>query len=270
LVDQVLIEQTISVSRACKIVHLTRSMYYYTSQRDDSEIIQKLNELAEKYPTRGFDTYYGKIRMQGLVWNRKRVLRVYRSLNLKMRRKRKRRLPTRIKKTLEIPATLNETWSVDFMSDALTNGRRFRVLNVIDDHNREALINEAYFSIPAERLVDALKRLIIDRGKPKTIRTDNGPEFISKVFAEYCTKNAIAIQYIQPGKPAQNAYIERFNRTFREDVLDAYLFGSIQEVNDKAYEWQIEYNQSHPCKGLNGLSPWLYIGDSFLKEVIKE
>jgi hypothetical protein len=114
-------------------------MYYYSSAKDDQEVIDKLQDLAERYPTRGFETYYGKIRMEGLRWNRKRVLRLYRMLNLKMRRKRKRRLPARVKESLVVPTFLNETWSSDFMSDTLVNGRKFRVLNVIDDHNREAL-----------------------------------------------------------------------------------------------------------------------------------
>lgn len=132
-------------------------MYYYTSKKDDTEVIDKLLELSERYPTRGMDEYYGKIRLEGFKWNRKRVLRVYRSLNLQMRRKSKKRLPSRIKKTLVVPEKINETWSIDFMSDALENGRRFRVLNVIDDYNREALINEAYYSIPAQRLINSLK-----------------------------------------------------------------------------------------------------------------
>ena len=135
-------------------------MYYYSSVKDDQEVIDRLQDLAERYPTRGFETYYGKIRMEGLGWNRKRVLRLYRMLNLKMRRKRKRRLPARVKESLVVPTFLNETWSIDFMSDTLLNGRKFRVLNVIDDYNREALINEAYYSIPAERLVESLKRLM--------------------------------------------------------------------------------------------------------------
>lgn len=233
-------------------------MYYYCSKRNDDEVIEKLNQLSEKFPTRGFEEYFGKIRLAGLKWNRKRVLRVYRIMNLKMRRKRKRRLPARIKEALAVPNQLNETWSIDFMSDTLENGRKFRVLNVIDDHNREALINEAYYSIPAERLVASLKRLMHFRSKPKRIRTDNGPEFISKTFVRFCNEQGIELQYIQPGKPAQNAYIERLNRTFREDVLDAYLFQNIQEVNALAFEWQVEYNQNHPHKSLNGLSPWLY------------
>jgi putative transposase len=179
-------------------------------------------------------------------------------MNLKMRRKHKRRLPSRIKESLVVPDKMNETWSIDFMSDTLENGRRFRVLNVMDDHNREALVNEAHYSIPAKRLVKSLEQLMHFRPKPKRIRTDNGPEFISKTFVEFCVKNKIELQYIQPGKPAQNAYIERLNRTFREDVLDAYLFKNIQEVNTLAFEWQVDYNKNHPHKSLNGQSPWLY------------
>ncbi len=259
--EEIVCGENISVNRACRIVCFTRSMYYYSVVGNDEAVVTKLNELADKYPTRGFDTYFGKIRLEGLLWNRKRVLRVYRSMNLKMRRKRKRRLPARIKETLAVPVVLNQTWSIDFMSDALENGRKFRVLNVMDDCNREALINEAYYSIPAPRLVESLKQLLLDRPKPKRIRTDNGPEFLSKAFVEFCASHDIELCYIQPGKPSQNAYIERLNRTFREDVLDAYLFQSLQEVNALAYEWQIEYNSNHPHKSLNGKSPWLHANE---------
>ncbi|WP_185287414.1 integrase core domain-containing protein [Chryseobacterium lactis] len=119
-------------------------------------------------------------------------------------------------------------------------------------------VNESSNSVPGIKLVQKLKELITYRPKPKSIRTDNCPEFLSKVFVDFCKGNNIDLQYIQPGKPAQNAYIERLNRTFREDVLDAYLFGSLMEVNAIAYEWQIDYNGNHPHKSLNGLSPWLY------------
>jgi putative transposase len=266
-VEEILTKEQISVNRACKIVCMTRSMYYYSSKRDDDVVVEKLNELAEQYPTRGFDTYFGKIRLAGLSWNRKRVLRIYRDMNLKMRRKRKRRLPSRIKETLAVPNKLNETWSIDFMSDALESGRKFRVLNVMDDFNREALINEAYYSIPAERLVNSLKQLIQYRSKPKRIRTDNGPEFLSKKFVDFCNEQQIELCYIQPGKPAQNAYIERLNRTFREDVLDAYLFKTLHEVNKIAFDWQLEYNKNHPHKSLNGQSPWLFMGQTLFNEL---
>ncbi|TDS06789.1 integrase core domain-containing protein [Sphingobacterium paludis] len=215
-------------------------------------------DLAARYPARGFQTYYGKIRLEGLLWNRKRVLRVYRNINLKLRIKRKRRIPSRIKEKLFVPGSVNETWLIDFLSDSLAVGRRFAVLNIIDNYNRESLINEAFYSIPEVRLVQKIKELIMDRSTPRRIRTDHGPEFLSKVFTDFCTENGIELQYIQPGKPAQNAYIGRLNRTVRGYVLDAYLFDWLTEVNPIAYEWQIDYNADHPYTALNGISPWLY------------
>ncbi|MFD2742380.1 transposase [Sphingobacterium populi] len=219
-------------------------------------------DLAGNYPTRGNETYYGKIRVEGLVWKRKRVLKVYREINLKLRSKRKSRIPSRINDKLIVPKRIKRTWSIDLMSDSFSNGRSFRVPNVMDDYNRESLINEAFYSLPSVRLVQKLKELIFSRPKPRRIRTDNGREFLSKVFVNFCNENDIELQYIQLGKPSQNAYIERLNRTFREDVLDAYLFGSLPEVNAISYEWQIDYNSNYPHKSLNGLSPWLYMKES--------
>ena len=233
-------------------------MWYYESQRDDGEVIDKLNELSEKYPTRGFDEYYGRIRNEGLKWNRKRVLRVYRLMNLKLRRKRKRRLPAREKESLSRPQEINNTWSMDFMSDSLVFGRKFRVLNVIDDYNREALAIEVDFSMPGERVKQILNEVIYSRGKPKKIRVDNGPEFISKALKQWAQKNEIELKYIQPGSPTQNAYIERFNRLFREDILDAYLFSDLHQVRELAWEWMDDYNEAHPHKSLGGISPIAY------------
>ncbi len=230
-------------------------MWYYQSCRDDRDVIDKLNELAEKYPTRGVDNYYGRIRNEGLKWNYKRVLRVYRNMQLNLRRKRKRRLPSRIKEPLQQTQMINQTWSMDFMSDALTYGRKFRVLNIIDDFNREALAVEADFSIPGERLVLVLNELIDWKGKPNAIRVDNGPEFLSKIFTRWCKLNGIKIKYIQPGKPVQNAYVERFNRLYREDVLDAYMFENIRQVRVLSEKWMEDYNQLHPHKSLSGMSP---------------
>ncbi|MDG5800868.1 DDE-type integrase/transposase/recombinase [Marinilabiliaceae bacterium ANBcel2] len=129
-----------------------------------------------------------------------------------MRRKRKRRLPTRAKETLSQPEGINHTWSMDFMSDSLIYGRRFRVLNIIDDYNREALAIEPAFTLPGERVIQVLKEVISERGKPYEIRVDNGPEFISKTLQKWAGDNNIKLKYIQPGNPTQNAYIERFNR----------------------------------------------------------
>ncbi len=142
--------------------------------------MDKLQSLAERYPTRGFDDYYGKIRLEGLVWNRKRVLRVYRSMRLVFRRKHKRRLPQRIKQPLESAQQINYSYSMDFVSDALTSGRRVRVLNIMDDCSRECLAAYADYSIPEWKVIMVLEQVIDERGKPAKIRVDNGPEFISK------------------------------------------------------------------------------------------
>ena len=198
---------------------MTRSMWYYQTRKDDSAVIDKLSELSEQLPTRGFDEYYKRIRREGLQWNRKRVLRVYRAMKLKLRRKHKKRLVKRPKQVLLLPLELNECWSMDFMSDTLTDGRKVRILNVIDDCNREGLVTQARLSYPAKALTETLENLTQEIGTPKFIRCDNGPEFLSKTFINWCKKHCIEIKYIQPGKPMQNAYVERFNRFYREDIL---------------------------------------------------
>lgn len=230
-------------------------MWYYHSKKDDAEVMEKLDKLAEALPHRGFDTYFGRIRQEGYEWNRKRVLRVYRKMKLQMRRKRKKRLPSRIKEPLLQPLQPNLVWSMDFMHDTLESGRKFRVLNILDDYNREAVAIEADFSFPGERIVRLMEELAEYRGLPGEIRCDNGPEFLSKKFTGWCKANGVEIKYIQPGKPSQNAYIERFNRLFREDVLDAYLFESINQVRIISGKWQRDYNQNHPHKSLGGISP---------------
>lgn len=234
---------------------LARSMWYYVPIKDDSELIDKLSQLAEQLPHRGIDEYYGRLRHQGYLWGRKRVLRVYRLMKLQLRRKRKRRLPSRIKFPLTLPIATNIIWSMDFMHDVLEDGRKFRVLNIMDDYNREAIATEPEHSYPAERVVRLLDYITESRGTPDQIRVDNGSEFISHAFRNWCTKKDITIKYIQPGKPTQNAYIERFNRYFREDVLDAYIFRSIDEVKELSEKWRQDYNHYHPHKSLMGMSP---------------
>ena len=232
-----------------------RSQWYYKSQKDDQEVISKLQALAEAFPTRGFDEYFGKIRNEGFQWNRKRVLRIYRNMKLGLRRKYKKRLPTRVKQPLIQPDSINSTWSMDFMSDVLTSGRKIRVLNIIDDYNREAIAAYPDFSITGNKVTMVLEDILMWRNKPSKIRVDNGPEFISKHFQQWCETKSIQIQYTQPGKPMQNGFIERFNRTFREDILDAYLFEDIQQLKDLSEKWVENYNNEHPHKSLGGMSP---------------
>ncbi len=230
-------------------MNLSRSVLGYTPTKDDGAVEQKLRSLAEQYPTRGFESYYGRIRNQGLKWNRKRVLRIYRKLGLQIRRKKKQRLPKRSFKSIAQPITANYQWSMDFMEDSLDGGRRFRTLNIMDDYNRQALCVYVNPSITGKRVVEVLKQLVAIHGYPKRIRVDNGPEFISHVFTDWC-KEKVEIDYIQPGKPVQNAFIERLNRLYREDVLDAYLFENINDVRIKTDQWVADYNSKHPHSSL--------------------
>lgn len=248
----------LSITRACKVVSLPKSMFYYKSIKDDSQVINKLTELAEKKPREGQDKYYLRIREEGLVWNYKRVRRIYLIMGLNHRRRLKKRIPSRIKEALNQPINKNQTWSMDFMSDALQSQRKFRVLNIIDDYNREALWIEVAYSMPSSFVIAVLERTISENGKPSRIRVDNGPEFCSKEFTEWCENNQIFIQYIQPGKPMQNGYIERFNRTYRQDILDAYLFNDLEHVTQLTQEWLEDYNNHRPHESLGGMTPVKY------------
>ncbi len=259
LAEEIVKQESIGVGRACRILSFNRSMYYYRSTKNDLEVEDKLRTLASQKPTRGFEHYFGLLRNEGLSWNHKRVKRVYKKLGLNLRRKRKRRIPARVKEPLIQTAVANQTWSMDFMHDALSDGRKVKVFNLIDDYNREALAIDVATSITGNRVVEVLKDVCDWRGIPIEIRCDNGPEFISAAFVQYCESVNIRIKYTQPGKPVQNAYIERFNRTFREDVLDAYVFDKIQEVKTIANEWMNQYNTSHPHQSLGGISPKTFL-----------
>src|SRR5690606_3618448 len=205
-------------------------MYYYSSSKDDTEVIEKLQQLAEKKPMEGQDKFYTRIRREGLKWNKKRVQRVYRILGMNKKKRTRKRLPARVKEPLCVPTKPNQMWSMDFMSDSLMNGRRYRVLNIIDDYNREALKIEPYFSITSSKVITIVERLVLEKGKPEAIRVDNGPEFIASAIRDWADSKNIKLQFIQPGRPMQNGYVERFNRSFRQDVLDANLFRNLTEV----------------------------------------
>ena len=173
-------------------------------------------------------------------------------------RRAKRRLPKRLRVPLYVPKLPDTVWSADFMSDALLNGRRFRTFNVVDDFNRQALHIEIDTSITSIRLVRIFQRLQAEHGLPQVLRTDNGPEFLGEVFTSWAKNAGMAIQYIQPGKPNQNAYIERFNRTYRREVLDAYLFGSLEEVREITHHWKTSYNEERPHQSLGNLPPAVF------------
>ena len=243
---------------ATNVMGISRSNWYYKSKKDDGDVIQKLEEMVASHPNRGFDNYYKRIRRGGFKCARCRVLRVYREMGLVRRQKRRRRLPDALRKPLVEPKELNEVWSIDFMSDSLEDGRSFRVLNVIDDCNRECLVSNGSISYPSQRVIRSLNRIGQEIGYPKYIRSDNGPEFISKDYKQWAEDKKITLVYAEPGRPMQNGYVERFNRTFREDVLDAYLFSSISQFNLLAEEWSNDYNNYHPHKSLADKSPREY------------
>jgi putative transposase len=230
-------------------------MYYYKSQKDDSEVIEVLQDLAFKHPTYGFRKLYAYIRRSGKQWNHKRIYRVYKLLKLNRKRKGKRRLPSRVKQPLVKQEHINQSWSMDFMSDSMVGGRRFRTFNLIDDCTREVLAIEIDTSLSSKRIIRTLERVILDRGKPNIIRTDNGPEFTSKDLELWARDHEIQIQFIQPGRPMQNGYIERFNRIYRESILDAYLFFELDQVRTLTEEWMDEYNLRRPHESLGNLTP---------------
>lgn len=244
-----------SVRRACKLLHTSHSICYYHSMKDDRPVITALQMHIEKHPTHGFPKTFAYLQRAGHGWNHKRVHRVYTQLKLNIRRKHKRRLPARIRQPLEQVQNINQCWSVDFMQDSLLSGRKFRTFNVLDDYNREALAVEIDTSIPSVRVIRTLELVIAQRGKPNKIRMDNGPEFLSKEFELWCKSKNIQLNYIQPGKPMQNALIERFNGTYRRDILDAYLFEELWQVRELTEQWMQEYNYKRPHKALNNKTP---------------
>jgi len=238
---------------------MSKSVYYYTPLvKDDTAIELALKEKVEQHSEEGFWKAYARLRNQGKPWNHKRVYRVYKSLGLSLRRKTKKRLPARVKEPLEVPKELNHTWSMDFVTDVLNNKRRFRGFNVIDDYNREVLFIEIDYSLPSNRIIWVLNHLIKKRGKPKCIRMDNGPEFIAKITANWSLMHTIAFKYIQPGKPTQNAFVERFNGSYRRGVLNKYIFENLEQVRVQTQIWMDDYNNQRPHDSLGNIPPVKY------------
>lgn len=249
----------LSERQACEIMNLSRTTFRYAGKKEGDEPVRvALQDLARQKPTWGLPKMVDYLQQRRCGWNHKRIGRIYREMGLNLRKKPKKRLPAREPQPLVPPQSPNESWSLDFMSDSLESGQAFRVLNILDDFNREALWIEIDTSLPATTVIRILEVLVAWRGAPRQIRMDNGPELIARALEEWMREHNIKPAHIQPGKPAQNAYIERFNRTYREDVLDAYLFSSLEEVREITAAWLEDYNMVRPHDALGGLTPYQF------------
>ncbi len=247
-----------SIRHACLTFDVSETCYRYRATRPDEDavIADWLVRLTTAYRDWGFGLCFLYLRnVKGFGWNHKRVYRIYRALELNLRIKPRKRLVRAMPEPLSVPTTINEVWSIDFMHDALSNGRSFRLFNVLDDFNRQGLGIEADFSLPAERVIRSLEQIIEWRGLPKAIRCDNGPEYISGLLLAWAERRGIRIDHIQPGKPQQNAYVERYNRTVRYGWLSQWLFDSIEDVQEAATRWLWTYNHERPNMALGGITP---------------
>ena len=251
-------ERGISIRLACQLYQISQTCYRYEAQRniENEQIANWLVRLTDNNRSWGFGLCYLFLRnVKGYRWNHKRVYRIYKELELNLRIKPRKRLIREAPEALNVPEAINQIWSMDFMHDQLQDGRSFRLFNVIDDFNREALSIEVDFSLPSERVIRALNQIIDWRGKPKAIRCDNGPEYVSGKLIAWAEAQQIRIEYIQPGKPQQNAYVERFNRTVRYEWLSQYYWENLEEVRLFATNWMYDYNHNRPNMALGGFTP---------------
>ena len=254
--------RSVSIHFACQLFAVSESCYRYQPQLNEENVIiaDWLLRITGNQRNWGFGLCFLYLRnVKGFKFNHKRVYRIYCELSLNMRIKPKKRLKRDKPEPLTVPKNSNECWSMDFMHDQLSDGRSVRLLNIIDDFNREALAIEVDFSLPANRVVRTLEQLIEWKGKPIAIRCDNGPEYTSNTLISWANDRGIQINFIQPGNPQQNAYIERYNRTVRYDWLGQHLFTSLDELQNYATQWQWFYNHERPNMALNGFTPMQHI-----------
>lgn len=252
------VEYSTSISLICSVFSISETCYRYQPKlsNENAEIADWLLRLTTTHKRWGFGLCFLFLRnIKGFAWNHKRVYRIYRELELNLRIKPKRRIKRDKPDALSVPSGINQVWSIDFMSDSLYDGRTVRTFNVIDDYNREGLGIEVDFSLPSTRVIRALEQIIEWRGKPKALRCDNGPEYISNELIKWANKHQITLLYIQPGKPTQNAYIERFNRTARQEWLELHLFDSIEHAQLLATQWLWTYNNVRPHTAIGGIPP---------------
>lgn len=261
-VDYVVSGFGLSKRRALQLVHLCWASYVYRGKdKGDDDLRKRMHEIAQQRRRFGAPRIYTMLRREGWKMNHKKVERLYKEESLSLRLRKRKRLPARQRIPLAVPDAPNKCWSMDFVSDSLAQGRRFRVLNIVDDYTKESPAMEVDTSLGGVRVSQVLERLKETRGLPDRIRTDNGPEFISRALDEWAYQNGVKLDFIEPGKPTENAFIESFNGRFRDECLNENWFLSLQEAREIVEHWRIDYNQNRPHGSLSGLTP-----DEFAKQ----
>lgn len=249
-------ERDFGVTRACGLVGISRSLYRYRSRRPDSAALRmRIEEIAAIKRRYGYRRVYVRLRREGWQVNRKRVYRIYRDAGLAVRRRKRKRIGPVERKPLPKPMAANVSWSMDFASDGLAGGRRFRCLNIVDDFTRECVAIEVDTSLTGNRVRTVLNRLAEMRGLPQSITVDNGPEFQSQVLDSWAYAANVQLSFIRPGKPNENAYIESFNGKFRDECLNEHWFLDMAQARRIIEAWRIEYNTERPHSSLGNLTP---------------
>jgi len=247
----------ISERRACQLVGLSRTVLHYESKAhtENEQLQARLVELAGERRRFGYRRLHALIRREGIQANHKRIYRLYSDAGLAVRRRRKRHGVAIERQALELPASPNQVWSMDFVSDALANGRRIKVLTIVDDFSKEAIDLVADFGISGHYVTRVLDQAARFRGYPQAIRTDQGPEFTGKALDQWAYKHGVQLKLIQAGKPTQNAFIESFNGRFRDECLNDHWFTSLGEARILIAAWRRDYNQQRPHSALDYLTP---------------
>jgi putative transposase len=249
-------EHQVSQRRACNVLQVDRSAVRYKSRRvDDAELRDAIKRVSRERRRFGYRRIHVMIEREGHMVNHKKLRRIYREEKLQVRRRggRKRALGTR--KPMVLPDGPNQRWSLDFVSDAFTDGRRFRILTVVDDYTRENLALVADTSLSGLRVTRELDQVIAERGMPGTIVSDNGTEFTSMAVLKWVQDTGVDWHYIAPGKPTQNAFIESFNGKLRDECLNETLFSSLADAKEALEAWQEDYNRHRPHSSLGNMTP---------------
>ena len=253
----------ISERRACRLAGQHRAVQRYVSTRPQNhELNARLEELARERPRFGYRRLGILLRREGHVVNHKRVYRLYTERGLAVRRKTRKRVAQANRHTAVTATARNECWSMDFLSDSMTDGRSLRVFAVVDDHSKLCPAMIADVAIPAERVIRALDRAIEQYGKPDSIRTDNGPEFTSRALDAWAYERGITHHFIRPGKPVENAIAESFNSRVRDEHLNQHCFSSVRHAQDLTEAWREDYNRVRPHSALDGRSPLLFLAET--------